>query len=596
VSPSRQDGIDAVIDLLTRLAAGELDARGTRNHQDEDLDAIVFGINMLAEELAAHRDELEERVRVRTAELEVARRAATEASRMKSEFLATMSHEIRTPMNGVIGLTQLLGQTDLVGAQRHYVDGLQRAGDALLSVINDVLDFSKLEADKVVLEVVDFDPRLLVEKIASLLAMPATQKEIELIAYCAPEVPELLVGDEGRLSQILLNLAANAVKFTEKGEVVLTASVTSGTGDLARIRFEVADTGIGISREAQRTLFESFTQADASTTRQFGGSGLGLAISRKLSEVMDGSIGVESEEGSGSTFWLEVPLPLAQGVGTRRPGDPLLAGKRVLVVEDNASYQRFLTSQLSAWGMRADVPAQPQESPDVVLAALTAEDPYDVVIIDVDLADVDGWDLAGRVASDAALASSRLLILSRTVDLDPGRLAGLGGQELMCKPILTSQLLDRLVSLVDPTSGTAVRQSASDPATATPTLGLVLVVEDNEVNQMVAEGMVERLGYEVDVVSNGLEAVAAVAACRYAAVLMDCHMPVMDGFSATAQIRELDVAGDRTPVIAMTAGVTVEERRRCLASGMDAFVSKPVELDALRETLTAWARPPGPAT
>ena len=595
MSTSRQDGIDAVIDLLTRLAAGEFEARGERTHEDEELDAIIFGINMLAEELSAHREELEERVRARTAELEVARKEATDASRMKSEFLATMSHEIRTPMNGVIGLTRLLGETNLVGVQEHYVDGLQRAGVALLTVINDVLDFSKLEAGKVVLEPVDFDPRLLLEKIASLMAMPASQKELELIAYCTPEVPHLIVGDDGRLGQILLNLTSNAVKFTEKGEVVLTARVSGGDDHVARLRFEVSDTGIGITPEAQRTLFDSFTQADASTTRRFGGSGLGLAISQRLCDVMGGSIGVDSEEGAGSTFWFELPLPVADSARPHRAGRDLLERQRVLIADDNRSSQLFLESQLIEWGMRAEIAVRAPDVPALMRAAAMEGDPYQVVLIDADLSEVDGWQLAHRIGADATLVDSRLLMLSRTLQLDAAGPSEPGVRELLCKPILASELFERLVGLLVVTSPRTSTRMASRAASVTsapaaPRRGLVLVVEDNEVNQMVAEGLVEKLGYEVDVVSNGLEAVAAVAACRYSAVLMDCHMPVMDGYSATTQIREMDGGGNRTPIIAMTAGVTVEERQRCFTAGMDAYVAKPVDLDLLQAALRSWAR------
>ncbi len=585
--------IDPVIELLTSLACGDLEARGERFAEDEDLDAVMLGINMLAEELAAHRSELEQRVATRTAELEVARAEALEGSRLKSEFLATMSHEIRTPMNGVIGLTGLLLQSPLDETQRQYAEGVQQAGQALLGVINDILDFSKLEAGMVEFELIDFEPRLLVEGVASLLALTASGKGLELIAYCRPEVPIRLVGDEGRLRQILLNLASNAVKFTDTGEVVLTARTAGDRAGRPLLRFEVADTGIGIPAEAQRRLFDSFTQADASTTRRFGGTGLGLAICQRLAEAMGGEIGVDSEKGVGSTFWFEVALPIA-AAGPAKAAAPIhdrLRGLRVLVVDDNATNRLVLRSQLASWGMRPDVVEDPRTALSLMRDAAAAGDAYAVAVLDMCMPDMDGLELAGLVSADHGLAGTQLIMLSSALGVTGKDLERVGVREWLSKPVRSSELFDRLVRMMAP--AVAPSPASTVPLSRVPsgTRGRVLVVEDNSLNQLVARGVVAALGYEVDIAANGSEALTAIADADYSAVLMDCHMPVMDGFAATEQIRLLEGPGERLPIIAMTAGVMPEERERCRAVGMDSFVAKPISVAALGEALDAWARP-----
>lgn len=589
MTESRLTGIDGIIELLTSLAAGDLDARGARTADDDDLDAVVVGINMLAEELSANRSELEQRVASRTAELEVARKEAMEASRLKSEFLATMSHEIRTPMNGVIGLTELLARTALDETQARYVDNLQSAGQALLQVITDILDFSKLEAGMVGLELVDFDPRSLVESVATLVAPVSARRELELIAYCAPEVPARLVGDEGRLRQILLNLASNALKFTEKGEVVVTARMSET--DPGRVRFQVTDTGIGIADDAQSVMFDSFTQADASTTRKFGGSGLGLAISRSLTEAMGGAIGVDSEEGVGSTFWFEVPLPVSATGPPSVPGRDQLRGLRALAVDDNATNRLVLQAQLTEWGMRTDVVEDPDAVVGMMRAALASGDPYAIAVLDRCMPYLDGLELAGLIRADDTLSGTALIMLSSTIEVDRAELRRAGVQDALSKPVRSSELLDRLLRLVAVAPTTTTRQAQPDTAPAATPLGRVLVVEDNIVNQLVAEGLVTHLGYDVDIAENGAQALDAIAATHYEAVLMDCHMPVMDGYAATQEIRRRENGVQRVPVIAMTAGVTPADQEWCLAAGMDAYIPKPVDLSTLKDVLGRWARP-----
>jgi two-component system sensor histidine kinase/response regulator len=480
----------------------------------------------------------------------------------------------------------------LDNTQRLYAEGVAGAGEALLAVINDILDFSKLEAGKVDLELASFDPRRVFEEVASLLALAAHTKRLELIAYCRPEVPACLVGDAGRIRQILLNLASNAVKFTATGEVAITASSVMDDAGGAMVRFQVKDTGIGISPDTQLRLFESFIQADASTTRRFGGSGLGLAISRKLTEAMGGTIGVTSEIGVGSTFWFQIALPatarLADAITT--PSDDALNGLRVLVVDDNATNRLVLESQLTAWGMRPTVVEHPASVTALMRTAAAAGHPYPVAVLDMCMPDLDGLELARLISTDATLRNTRLIMLTSSMPIDADKLRQAGVGQWLTKPVRSSEFYDRLVRLMAPMAGDLVSQPPAQekPSDATSRLGRILVVEDNVVNQMVARGMVSRLGYQVDVAANGADALVAVAAIDYAAVLMDCHMPVMDGFAATKEIRDRQQNGNRMPIIAMTAAAMSEDRDLCLAAGMDDYVSKPVSLTALDEALSRW--------
>ncbi len=583
-------GIEVVIDLLTRLAKGDFEARGDREGLDPDFDAVVVGIEMLGEELAAQRAEMEARVRARTAELEIARNQAIEASRLKSRFLATMSHEIRTPLNGVIGLGGLLLTTELTTVQRCYAEGLTDAGEALLAVINDILDFSKLEAGMVELEPRDFDPRLLLEGVAGILSTPASSPDVELIVHCDPGVPQRLVGDEARLRQILLNLGSNAVKFTKRGEVVLGASVIGREGRRIWVRFEVADTGIGIEADAQRTLFDSFTQAEVSTTRKYGGTGLGLSICKSLTEAMGGSIGVVSAPGRGSTFWFEVPLPVAAASPPAADPHPL-QGHRVLVVDDNATHRLVLQSQLGEWGLRPDVVAHAEVVLPALRAAYDAGNPYPVAVLDLDMPGTDGLALARQVSADRALAGTRLVLLASGAEIDPATLRAAGVDRVLSKPVRSSALLDMLLDLVpvSPAEGATAGAAAVEGESR----GRVLVVEDDRVSQVVAEGVLTQLGFLVDLVANGAEAVAAVAATAYTLVLMDCHMPVMDGFAATAEIRRRERPGDHVPIVALSAASAPGERARCRDAGMDDFLGKPLdvaELEVVLEHLAAAGR------
>ncbi|MFE4196474.1 response regulator [Paenarthrobacter sp. NPDC056912] len=532
--------------------------------------------------------------RAAEAELLAAREAALEASRLKSEFLATMSHEIRTPLNAVIGLTSLMMDTPLSEGQRQYAQGVKGAGEVLLTLINDILDFSKLEAGKVDLDVNSFDPRALVEEVAGLVAEAAQGKNLELMSYCHPDVPERLMGDAGRIRQILLNLSSNAVKFTPSGEVEIKVSVVQQDSDTASLQFEVRDTGIGISAEDHHRLFESFAQADASTTRRYGGTGLGLAISRRLTEVMGGEIGLDSEPGTGSRFWFVLELPIGPAASDSGTLPASLAGRRVLVVDDNATNRLVLETQLSSWGMLPVAVADASSAMDEYRTAVLASHPYDIAVVDMCMPDTDGLELARQIKSEGnGSGTPGIILLTSTMLVERNDLASAGIREYLTKPVRSSEFYNRLLRLMatrtpgvpSPAAHPEALLSAEKP---TKRLGKLLVAEDNEVNQLVARGMADRLGYEVDIVDDGAQAVEATRTGTYAAVLMDCHMPVMDGFDATRAIRTRDAHAARIPIIAMTAGALNEDRERCFAAGMDDYISKPVDLAKLGEVLARW--------
>ena len=524
---------------------------------------------------------------------EHARDQAVRQSQVKSDFLATMSHEIRTPMNGVLGLATLLMNTDLDGTQRRYATGIHSAGNALLGVINDILDFSKIEAGKVVLDPTDFDLTAVLAETAALVTPGADDKGLKVVTRRGPGLPATVRGDAGRLRQILLNLAGNAVKFTGKGSVTLRAdrTATRPGADALVIRFEVTDTGIGITPDDARQLFQPFTQADASTTRTYGGTGLGLAISRRLTEAMGGTIGVDSEPGQGSTFWCEIPFEPAAGTPTGTVADT--SGLRLLVVGAARPDRTALVADLRPWQLRVT-------TADTAAAAITTlrdaaghGRPYDVLILDADPGDVDTAGLARMVHADDTIPAVHTVVLNETPPA--GRGDDPGTPTYLPKPVHRSALYDLLAQSMAAVVPAPVPHHVTPPAPAT--RGTVLLVEDNDINQMVAVGILTGLGYHADVAGDGVEACEMAAAGRYDAILMDCRMPRMDGFTATAELRRREQAErlPHVPVIAMTASALVADRDRCLAAGMDDYLAKPVNPAELAGALHRWITDPAGA-
>jgi two-component system sensor histidine kinase/response regulator len=529
-------------------------------------------------------------------ELEAARDTALAALRAKSAFLATMSHEIRTPMNGVIGLADLLIATDLDGRQRQYVAGIQTAGDALLAIINDVLDFSKIEAGRMELEVIDLDVTQVIEEVAGLLARQAHAKGIELITRGCLDLSTPLRGDPSRLRQVLLNLTANAVKFTDAGEVVLSVQLAGASDEAVDLTFEVSDTGIGISPAHRQHIFQPFSQVDASTTRRFGGTGLGLAISRQLVETMGGALTVDSRLGAGSVFGFTVLLPRGEvrvAAPTRSPA-PLPEGMSVLVVDDNATNRLILHEQLVAWHLRPQLADSGAAALRLLHEAAAAGTPLPLALLDVNMPTMDGLELARRIKDSPELSATRLVVLTST-DVTTAELGSAHVSAHLNKPVRSEQLHDCLSQVLQPAAPVPNPAEPAPTELHQPGRGRVLVVEDNAINQLVARGLLSRLGFEADLAANGQEALTALDRTAYAAVLMDCQMPVMDGYTATAEIRRREGGSRHIPIIAMTAGALAGDEERCLAAGMDAYLPKPINSTHLETVLTRWVSDGPPA-
>jgi len=586
----------------TRVARGDLAYRVNAEGSDE-LARLAVSFNTMTDGLAGSVQALEdarnlaewqsEQLQQQTSDLLEARDGALAATRAKSHFLANMSHELRTPLTGVIGMSELLMEMELEGDQKDFATTIHRCAYSLLSLVNEILDFSKIEAGRMTLESSPFDVREVIEEVAELLGPTAFQKGLELIQAVPPQFPSEVLGDRTRLRQILVNLVGNAIKFTENGEVTLETELARETHEWIELRLLVRDTGIGINQLEAEKIFESFTQADDSSTRKYGGTGLGLAISRSLVELMGGRIGVESTPGRGSTFWIQIAFP--RGTTAARsssPDGPKRWDRHILIIDDCASVRSFLREHLDAWGCLVDEASSWHEGLKLVRASRETN-PFSAILLDLTLPDIDPEAVADALGDKKRLDGVPLLLLAPPAGAGVAESARLATLPRVRKPLRTAQLKRRLLRIFEKTDDSV--ESTAPSVTMDPSSQLaglrVLLAEDNLVNQKLLHLLLSRWGCDVDVVSTGKQALAAVARKTFDVILMDVQMPDVDGITVTTEIRQREAPGSpHLPIIAITAHAFEEDRRRCLAAGMDDFVSKPPDRRLLALMLARWCR------
>jgi PAS domain S-box-containing protein len=595
IEHSIREDVPVDVELRAKTRAGEwrwYRIRGAVEHNAAGVPMTVSG----------SQQDMTERRQYQQALIEATETAAG-ANKAKSEFLANMSHEIRTPMNGVIGMIELLLETSLNPMQLDYAETVRDSASALLTVINDILDFSKVEAGKLDLEYLDIDVRDTVEDVARLLAIQAHQKGLEVIALLDPGLPDLVRGDAGRLRQILLNLGGNAVKFTQKGEVAIECKVASRDEQGVMLRCEVRDTGMGIPANRVHALFSAFTQVDASTTRRFGGTGLGLSIVKRLVELMGGEVGISSEEGVGSVFWFTARLGIAHDPTKSRPAPPIaLRGQRIIIVDDNMTNRKVLMGQLSLCGMEAVCASSADEALSLMRHAAAAGKPFEVALLDHQMPGCDGATLGKTIVGESALGGTRLILLTSSGQRGDGRMfAELGFAGYLLKPVTQRDLTDCLMMVLG-TQAEDWRMSTQPIVTRHALRSQrvrdshhILLAEDNIVNQKVACRTLEKLGYRVDVAADGQAAFTAWESGRYHLILMDCQMPVMDGYETTRKIRSMETQGQHIPIIALTAHAMKGADNECRAAGMDDYLAKPIDREQLKKSLMRWLDDAGPA-
>ncbi|HEY0063858.1 MAG TPA: response regulator, partial [Telluria sp.] len=606
------DPVTKLINAAQKVSASQNYNLRIAHERTDELGTLIDSFNdMLAQiegrgaALTHHRDELERQVSVRTEQLEKAKNAAEAASRAKSAFLATMSHEIRTPMNGVLGMTEMLLSTSLTETQRNFTKLVKRSGEHLLVIINDILDFSKIEAGKLSIEYINFNLWDLLDDINNIYSPQAQAKGIALDFDIANDIPIAICGDPNRLRQIMANLLGNAIKFTDRGQILAKVQVTCEDAAKVSLRFEVHDTGIGVSRDARGRIFEAFSQADNSTTRKYGGTGLGLAISRQLVELMGGAIGVENALTQGSIFWFTATFDKRR-VEVDNPGTAMkgVEGLRVLVVDERSDSRVVLEKQLATWQVATQTALSAVDAVERLTAAARSGRPFDVAIIDMDLQRTSGLSLAAAIKGDPANAATRLLLVSdNRLAADPVQRREAGVAYQLIKPARAGDLFEcimtrpraKLPVVAAPLEPRAVLPARTAPpmplSIKPPRIRKVLLAEDNPVNVEVARAMLASLGLRVQIARNGDEALQAVRAEPYDIVLMDCQMPVMDGFAATAEIRRFEQASGRgrtLPIIAITANALQGDREACLAAGMDDYLSKPFTQQQLAAVIGRW--------